>query len=472
MSGFNQFPGGQVRARLDHPVIDGDAHMVECDFAFFDFLKQVGGAGMVQRSEEWRKNTFGKSKGGDVWWGLPSGPHTSDRAMAMLPRLFKSRMEEAGIDFAFMHATTGITNLYIADDELRQASCRALNMLYAEMFSGVTDRIRPVAVIPTYTPEEAIREMDYAVTTLGLKSTMIGTEIRRPAPGGGVQVESIAMDAPFDYDPFWQRCVDLGVAPIGHTPGFGGRTFPHRASPTNYVFNHLGGFAAGAEFFCRSVFFGGVMHRFPTLNFGFLEGGVAWAQTLINDIFEHWEKRNRRLIHNLNPKSLNLDLMEKLFNEYGSERLTGSRIRAEPHHMITAAPIDPPQLDDFAASGMNEVHDLKHLFTDRFYFGCEADDRMVAVAFNRRLNPVGAKLKAVFGSDIGHWDVLDAKSILSETYSLVDGKLLDLDNLRDLTFVNPASLHLSMNPDCFVGTAVEDAAAALLREQQPMLKAA
>ena len=37
MSGFADFPGSEVRARLDHPVIDADAHMLEAEFAFEDF---------------------------------------------------------------------------------------------------------------------------------------------------------------------------------------------------------------------------------------------------------------------------------------------------------------------------------------------------------------------------------------------------------------------------------------------------
>ena len=38
------------------------------------------------------------------------------------------------------------------------------------------------AVIPTYTPEEAIRELEYAVLELGHKAVMVGTEIRKPYP--------------------------------------------------------------------------------------------------------------------------------------------------------------------------------------------------------------------------------------------------------------------------------------------------
>lgn len=111
---------------------------------------------------------------------------------------------------------------------------------------------------------------------------------------------------------------------------------------------------------------------------------------------------------------------------------------------------------------MTEVRDLRRLFVEPFYFGCEADDRMTSVAFNRRLSPVGAPLKAMFGSDIGHWDVMDAVSILSEAWSLVEAKLLDEENFRDLTFTNPAMLHLTVNPGYFEGTVLEEDAARLL----------
>ena len=109
-------------------------------------------------------------------------------------------------------------------------------------------------MIPTYTPEEAIRELEYAVLELGHKAVMVGTEIRKPypevfkeAPQFGQFAErwqSIAIDPPHDYDPFWQRCVELGVAPICHTSHIGAQ---HRRSSSNYVFNHLGMFAATAR---------------------------------------------------------------------------------------------------------------------------------------------------------------------------------------------------------------------------------
>jgi predicted TIM-barrel fold metal-dependent hydrolase len=464
---FEGFPGSNVRAKLDHPVIDADAHVVECDFAHLDFVRQLAGEDVVKTVIAARAHHGPTVKG--FWWGLPSGPHTGDRAMAQLPRYLRSRLDELGIDFAHCYTTRGLSHVYLPDESARRASCRALNMLYAEMFADVGDRLRPVAVIPTYTPQEAIEELEFAVETLGHKAVMIGTELRGPgrkATGKDPFLEptqstrSIVMDSPYDYDPFWRKCIELKVTPVCHTSS---RGIGYRASPSNYVFNHIGDFAAGAEFFCRSLIFSGVTRRFPGLTFAFLEGGVGWAVNLLNDIVEHWEKRNTAAMErNLDPAALDVDLLERLFREFGGERLSGERIRANPHGTFM---IERPEVfDEFASCAMTQIRDLRALFTDPFYFGCEADDRMVSVAFNRRLNPLGTVLKPVFGSDIGHWDVLDAKSVLTEAWGLVNAKLLTPDNFRDLTFANPAMMHLSMNPDYFKGTVVEDAAATLLKD--------
>ena len=464
---FEGFPGMAVRAKLDHPVIDADAHVVECDFAHLDFVRELGGAEMVERVASVIAAAGPTVKG--FWWGLPSGPHTSDRALAQLPRYLRSRMDELGIDFGHCYTTRGLSHIYIPDAGTRRASCRALNMLYAEMYADVGDRLRPVAVIPTYTPQEAIEELEFAVLELGHKAIHIGTELRgpaRPATGNDPflhptqSTRSIVMDAPYDYDPFWRRCIELKVAPVCHTSS---RGIGYRASPTNYVYNHLGDFANGAEFFCRSLFFGGVTRRFPELTFGFLEGGVGWAVNLLNDIVEHWEKRNvDALERNLDPAKLDIELLARLFREFGGPRLTSERLRASPHgYAITKR---PEVFDEFAACAMTEISMLRQLFVEPFYFGCEADDRMVSVAFNRRLNPLGRVLKPVFGSDIGHWDVLDATSILTQAWNLVNSKLLTPENFRDFTFVNPAMMHLSMNPDYFKGTVIEAEAKRLLEK--------
>jgi hypothetical protein len=158
MSGIEGLSSGDIRAKLDHPVIDADAHVVECDFAHLDFVRQLGGETMVKKVSAVIAVAGPTVRG--FWWGIPSGPLTGDRAMAQLPRYLRSRMDELGIDFGHCYTTRGLSHMYIPDEDTRRTSCRALNMLYAEMYAEVGDRLRPVAVIPTYTPQEAIEELD------------------------------------------------------------------------------------------------------------------------------------------------------------------------------------------------------------------------------------------------------------------------------------------------------------------------
>ena len=169
------------------------------------------------------------------------------------------------------------------DPDLRVAAARAFNTYYAQAYAAVPRspanrsrscrRTRPTKRSPCSTTRS---------TTLGLRAVMCTGLVQRPLPGDNVPrgarwVDALGLDSAHDYDPLWQRFVDLGVTPTFHSTGMG---WGSRTSPTSYVANHLGSFAAAGEALCRSLFLGGVMHRFPTLRFAFLEGGVAWAATL------------------------------------------------------------------------------------------------------------------------------------------------------------------------------------------------
>ena len=76
---------------------------------------------------------------------------------------------------------------------------------------------------------------------------------------------------------------------------------------------------------------------------------------------------------------------------------------------------DPATLDEFARSGITDADDIRDVFTRSYHFGCEADDPMTALAFDPRRTG-GGRLKALFASDIGHWDVPDIREVLPEAW--------------------------------------------------------
>ncbi|MDG2334593.1 MAG: amidohydrolase family protein [Myxococcota bacterium] len=484
----------RIRSQLGHPVVDADGHWIETapvmkEF-FLDYVKNLGGSELAARFEAaggldyddtvlrpWGALSAEQRRSGWVtrppWWTLPAA-NTLDRATAHLPGLLAERLDDFGIDFAVLYPSRTLTTPAIREDELRQIACRALNVYHAELYGGHRDRMTPVAMIPMHTPEEAIAEVEYAVNELGLKAIMINGLIHRPigedevsggkgmpnwGSGSGERIDCLGLDSAYDYDPFWAKCVELKVAPASHTPGMG---WGSRRSISSYVANHIGSFGASMEALCRGLFLGGVTRRFPELSFGMLEGGVSWACELYAGLVSHWEKRNAASIHELDPARIDGELLLELFDRYGNERMTRNG-PAIADSFKKLEPV-PPLTDEYAACEITRKEDIRDLFIPRFYFGCEADDGMVAWAFDSRINPMGAQLRAMFSSDMGHWDVPEMSGILEEAYELVEKGLVDEEGFRDFVMTNPIRFYTSVNPDFFADTRIAEAASMIAKE--------
>ncbi len=461
-----------IRNRIGHPIIDSDGHLIEYLPLVRDFLVEDAGEDVAKGFDAMVRSSLRRTtvpspeqrrQGGvhaTAVWGIPTR-NTLDRATVMLPDLLYRRLDELGIDFAVLYPTYGLTVTALGNAELRCALARALNRYYAEVYADYRDRLEPVAAIPTFSPEEAIAELDHAVGELGLKSVMLGGTIPRPydaAPDSpGRWIDTLGHDSLYDYDPLWRRCEELGVAPTFHSGGQGWGT---RMSTTNNSYNQVGNFAAADEGTCRSLVFGGVPMRFPGVRFAFQEGGVAWAAALLAGIATHWEKRNIDAIQHYNPANLNREMLGQLFEQYANGGIAERRGRlADGLAMLS----DPDELDRdidmFGESQLTGLDDLLDMFSNRFFFGCEADDPMNVLAFSRSVNTGSVTLPAVFASDIGHWDVPDMREVVAEAYELVEDGHIDEEHFRAFVFDNPIRLWAGMNPDFFKGTVVESAVA-------------
>jgi hypothetical protein len=84
-------------------------------------------------------------------------------------------------------------------------------------------------------------------------------------------VDTIALDSPYNYEPVWQRCVELGIAVTQHS---GSGRWMDRASVNNFTYNHVGHFAESNHAFARGVFLGG-RRAVTNLNFGFAKAALA-----------------------------------------------------------------------------------------------------------------------------------------------------------------------------------------------------
>ena len=468
----------KLHSSLDHPVVDGDGHIVESWPLFFRYLEKVGGSEMQEGFvKELRQRSIFSS--GDREWGIPRMPwwgtttNTRDLATVMLPKLLYERVDELGLDFVILYPSLGLVLPTIQDEKARRGALRALNTMNAEITAPYADRMTAVAMIPMHTPEEAVEEIEYITEKLGMKVAVIPAGVTRPIPAlhreypdafpAAYYLDCYGFESLHDYSPVWEAFQKHNLAVTAHgAPGNRYLPLPRR-SATNYMYNHILGHAYQQTELCLSLVMGGVPKRYPNLNIAFLEGGAGWACDLIHGIEEHYEKRNSEGIHNYDPGNIDRDLMTKLFEQYG--QYSSEKIVPNPDGGAgdggTAR--DRADLDEFAASLLTDEHDLAEIFGRRFFFGCEADDRSVYRAVDAKGNAFGLKLRPFFSSDIGHWDVPHISEVLLESHQLVDQGLLTDDDYRDFVFTNPVRLHAEMNPSFFDGTPVEQAAKALLK---------
>src|SRR5437016_6406756 len=222
-----------LRSRLNHPIIDADGHWLEYAPLMREEFRRIGGdaaaealaiasdriPGSLRMSLAERRR---RRVGQEAFWSSPS-ENILDRATAMLPRLLYERLDDLGIDFSVVYPTAGLSYHRMQDTRLRRAICRAYNVFTADQFRDLSDRIIPAAIIPMYTPEEAIEEIEFAVKQLGYKVIMVGGMMRRRIeeleatnPDASKLVEwydVVGIDSPNDYDPVWKKCLELKVAP-------------------------------------------------------------------------------------------------------------------------------------------------------------------------------------------------------------------------------------------------------------------
>jgi len=161
-----------------------------------------------------------------------------------------------------------------------------------------------------------------------------------------------------------------------------------------FTFNHIGHFAAAQHAVAKALFLGGVTRRFPDLRFAFLEGGVGWGCQLFCDLIEHWERRGAKGLANMDPTKLDRKLLRELVDKYGYTDIGAELDRRDgwPMKEVDSLTGGVP-LDDYHFCKISQKQDWVDLFATPYYFGCEADDRMNAVAFGKMM-PLGAALRA------------------------------------------------------------------------------
>ena len=105
-----------IRARLAHPILDVDGHILEMLPAVFPYLREALGPTLFEAYRQQGpivRRQFARPSDAEVlrsrtpqiaWWGATSD-NALERATIMLPRLFRERLEDLGLDYCVLYTT-------------------------------------------------------------------------------------------------------------------------------------------------------------------------------------------------------------------------------------------------------------------------------------------------------------------------------------------------------------------------------
>ena len=316
-----------LKARLDHPIVDADAHQLEVLPVLFDFIREVGGPEMPERCialhdapaphvRDDARRAHRRPRTSCRCGGRCPPRTRSTARTTVLPRLLYERLDEIGLDFTIVYPGRACRSSRCR--AWPTTSCgarraRAFNLYNAEMFGPYarSHDARP-AVIPMHTPEEAIEELEYASGELGLKAVRVRG--RRAAPGAAVRARASrpratrcstrtasASTARTTTTRCGQTCIELGVAPTFHSGPIGWGTPRVGHAPPVQPDRRLRRGRRGA----RQVAV--LRRRHAALprrcTSASSRAASRWGQSLYCRMLDHWKKRNGEAIVHLDPRA-------------------------------------------------------------------------------------------------------------------------------------------------------------------------
>jgi predicted TIM-barrel fold metal-dependent hydrolase len=305
---------------LDFPVFDADNHMYETKEALtkylpdgyknaIDYVDVHGRTKIVVRGqisdyipnptfervgapgaqEEYFKhgNPEGKSYREILGRGIDAPPAFREPAARL------KLLDEQGIQWATMFPTlASLVEERMKDDpDLTHAVIHALNEWMHEHWTfNYENRIFPVPVVTLPVVEKAIAELEWVVER-GAKAILI-----RPAPVPGYKgPRSFGLE---EFDPFWQRVVELDVLVTMHASDSGynqyanewegttGEMLAFKLQPFSMVATHDRAIRdAVTALICH-----GALTRNPKLRIALIENGSGWVRPLLHELEDAYNK--------------------------------------------------------------------------------------------------------------------------------------------------------------------------------------
>jgi len=249
-------------------VIDADGHIIERTDDLRKYLKAPFNkrVGPLTASEPWDR---------DLQHTLPPEPRTFPSAPGAQDWL--RLLDDHGIEQVFLYPTALGNVSRIREPAYAAALCQAYNDYVYDHYATISDRLRPIAILPFQDPESAVIELRRAVRELGCRGAVVRTTGLRLPLGHKF------------YDPIYREAENLGCALAVH--GTNGAEELASGAFETFTEVHTVSFPVGMFVQFSNIIYQGVPARFPKLRLSFLEIGSTWLPYWLDRMDEHWEKR-------------------------------------------------------------------------------------------------------------------------------------------------------------------------------------
>ncbi len=223
-------------------VIDADGHIIERTDELRKYLKAPFNkrVGPLTASEPWDR---------DLQHTLPPEPRTFPSAPDAQDWL--RLLDDHNIEKVFLYPTALGNVSRIREPAYAAALCQAYNDYVHDHYATISDRLRPIAILPFQDPESAVIELRRAVRELGCRGAVVRTTGLRLPLGHKF------------YDPIYREAENLGCALAVH--GTNGAEELASGAFETFTEVHTVSFPVGMFVQFSNMIYQGVPARFPKL---------------------------------------------------------------------------------------------------------------------------------------------------------------------------------------------------------------
>jgi predicted TIM-barrel fold metal-dependent hydrolase len=265
-------------------VIDADAHVNEDALGWPELDARHPGWLRAGRSgDRWVAEIGGKlypvqeGPGCGVPIDSAVNPAAAEGAADLDQRL--RDLDREGIDIQVLYGGLSLGVTTFDDAAFALDFAQAYNdWLLDKVCAHAPDRLKGVATVPLQSVDRAVAELERVVDRGAVAVTI-------PPVLGDRNLDDPRLL------PFFEAAAALDIALAVHSAPGMNIALPAAGRFANYAQVHCLSFPADQMVAFTALAMGGVLDRFPTLRFGFMESGVGWVPYYVHRAAEHREKR-------------------------------------------------------------------------------------------------------------------------------------------------------------------------------------